>query len=112
MQDPQLLGNQSMDAIDTRATLPVYFKDGYVPQDRVRDKSRVEVRQAFLETLLSKYTPVEVQSELFLKPIPPEIGQVQCTIERDDSGFKKLKPVFYLKLSYGNKMMLLGDSIV
>ena len=44
MQDPKLLGNQSMDAIDTRATLPVYFKDGYVPQDRVRDKSRVEVR--------------------------------------------------------------------
>lgn len=34
-----------MESLDSRATQqPVYFKDGYVPQDRVRDKSRAEVR--------------------------------------------------------------------
>lgn len=85
---------------------PIYYKEGFYPQDKVKDQDRIEVRQAFLNNLLSKYTPVEVQSELVMKPVPAFIGQLQFTIERNESGFNKLEPKYILKLSDGNKLMM------
>ena len=46
-----------------------------------------------------------------MKPIPKQIGYVQCTIERNTSGVNKFFPKYTLKLSDGNKTMLIGDKI-
>jgi len=42
-------------------------------------------------------------SDLFKKPIPAEIGQILCDIERNNSGFNKFWPKYTLKM---------GDSTV
>ena len=44
-----------------------------------------------------------------MKPIPVQIGYVQCTIERNNSGKNKLFPVYTLKLTDGKKDILVGD---
>ena len=34
-----------------------------------------------------------------MRPIPPELGVIQCTIERNSSGMNKFWPKYILKLS-------------
>lgn len=40
---------------------------------------------------------MKIKSEMFMRPIPPELGVVQCTIERIKSGTSKLWPKYLLK---------------
>ena len=39
------------------------------------------------------------QAKLIMAPLPPEIGMVQFTIERNKSGFNKINPKYILSLS-------------
>ena len=48
---------------------------------------------------------------MFMRPIPPQIGYVQCTIERNNSGINRICPLYYLKLSEGNKYIMTGDKM-
>jgi len=41
-----------------------------------------------------------------MKPLPVEIGQLQCTIERNSSGFNKFWPKYTLMLSSNSSPML------
>ena len=91
--------------------MPVYYQKEFVPHLQPTEQSNVEVRQAFLHHLLSKYTPVEVQADLFMKPLPKEVGQLQCLIIRDRSGLNKLSPKYYLELAYGKKAMLKAEKV-
>lgn len=43
-----------------------------------------------------------------MKPIPANIGQIQCTIVRHKSGFNKFWPKYTLQLSDSNKFLLTG----
>ena len=45
--------------------------------------TNVVIRQEFMWNVISTSTPVEVQTELFMKPIPKAVGLIQCTIVRD-----------------------------
>lgn len=59
--------------------------------------------------MLSQYTPVAIQSELYLKPIPKSVGTIQCTIYRE-SGM--MSSSFYLKLSDSNTEMLKAEKVM
>lgn len=63
---------------------------------------------AFINKLFNPYLPLEEQRELYMKPLPALIGQIQCTIERSKSGFDRLWPRYTLTLSQGNRYMLTG----
>ena len=43
-----------------------------------------QVTKAFLEHLLSQYTPVQVQVDLFMKPVSEVIGRLKCTVYRNN----------------------------
>lgn len=43
-----------------------------------------------------------------MRPIPKEVGTVECTISRNKSGFNFLFPKYILKLSEGEKFLLSG----
>ena len=67
-----------------------------------------EAYNAFIAKLTNPFTQVEELRDMFMKPIPPIIGQVQCTIVRHKSGFNRLWPKYTLHLSDGNKFLLCG----
>jgi hypothetical protein len=54
--------------------MPSYYSKDFVPHEVPKERAHVEVRQTYLHHLLSKYTPVEVQADLFMKPIPRDVG--------------------------------------
>jgi len=41
-----------------------------------------------------------------MRPIPKEVGTVECTISRHKSGFNFLFPKYVLKLSEGERFLL------
>lgn len=43
-----------------------------------------------------------------MEPVPPKIGQVRMTIERNKGGFNRFWPKYSLTLSDGNKFLLQG----
>jgi len=43
-----------------------------------------------------------------MNPLPPLVGQIQCTITRHKSGFNRLFPKYTLSLSEGSKFLLNG----
>ena len=57
---------------------------------------------------MNPYLPFEELRDLYMKPLPALIGQVQCTITRSKSGFDRLFPKYTLSLSNGNKYLLTG----
>ena len=58
--------------------------------------------------LTNPFTPLEELKDMYMKPVPPRIGQVRCTIARHKSGFNRLFPKYTLALSDGNKFLLNG----
>jgi hypothetical protein len=44
--------------------------------------------------------------DIFMRPIPKEVGTVECTISRHKSGFNFLFPKYVLKLSEGERFLL------
>lgn len=53
-----------------------------------------EAHSAFIEKITSKYTKPDELRELFMKPLPPKIGQVRTTITRVKSGLNLLFPKY------------------
>ena len=86
---------------------PKYYQPGIVPQAPLKPSQR-DAYDAFISKLFNPYLPLEEQRELYMKPLPALIGQVQCTIERSKSGFDRLWPKYTLFLSNGNRYMLTG----
>lgn len=70
--------------------------------------SQKDAYDAFISKLFNPYLPLDEQRDLFMKPLPALIGQVQCTIERSKSGFDRIFPKYTLSLSNGNRYMLTG----
>jgi hypothetical protein len=56
--------------------------------------------------LLHKFTSLAQQSEYYAKPIPPEVGVIQCIIERDAAKWNKFFPKYTLILEENNKELL------
>ena len=61
-----------------------------------------------MSRLFNPYLPLDELRDMYMKPVPALIGQVQCTIARSKSGFDRLFPKYTLSLSNGNKYMLTG----
>ena len=90
---------------------PIYYRESIVPQMLEPTKNRSEMRDAYLKTLTNKYTPVKVLIDTFMKPIPPEIGQLQCDIERNTSGLNKFWPKYVLTLTDSKKELLTSKKL-
>lgn len=58
---------------------------------------------------MSEVKSLEEQQHLYLTPLPKDVGFVQCTIKRDDAGFNKFSPKYYLKLHKDNKVILMCE---
>lgn len=86
---------------------PKYYQPGIVPQAPLKPNQK-DAYDAFINKLFNPYLPLEEQRELYMKPLPALIGQIQCTIERSKSGFDRLWPKYTLTLSQGNRYMLTG----
>jgi hypothetical protein len=86
---------------------PKYYQPGIIPQAPLKP-SQKDAYDAFISKLFNPYLPLDEQRELYMKPLPALIGQVQCTIERSKSGFDRLFPKYSLSLSNGNRYMLTG----
>ena len=53
-------------------------------------------------------TPIDELRDMYMKPVPPQIGQIRTTIERHKTGFNRLWPKYTMHLSDGNKFLLNG----
>ena len=100
--------NATVDEKKKSKAQPVYYKKDIVPQKVVHEKERLEIKQAFIQTLTGRYTPLQVQTDLFMKPLPVDIGMLQCEIERNTSGFNKFWPKYTLSLTE-NRVDLLNS---
>ncbi|TNV83759.1 hypothetical protein FGO68_gene12469 [Halteria grandinella] len=72
---------------------------------------RIDQREAhafYINKLTNPFTSVEELRELFMRPVPPNCGQILCTIVRHKSGFNRLWPKYTLHLSDSNKFLLTG----
>ena len=45
---------------------------------------------------------------MYMRPIPPKIGQIQCTITRHKNGMNRFWPKYTLSLSSTNQFLLTG----
>jgi hypothetical protein len=68
----------------------------------------MEIKKRFYEKLISPFTDIQELIELYMRPIPKEVGTVECTISRNKSGLNFLFPKYVLKLSEGDKFLLSG----
>ena len=87
--------------------MPSYYQPGIIPQQEVKDENK-EAFFAFVQKLTNPYSSVDELRYLFMRPVPPNIGQIQCTIVRHKSGFNRLWPKYTLHLSNGNNFLLKG----
>lgn len=62
----------------------------------------------YIQKLTNPFTSVEELRDLFMRPVPPTVGQILCTIVRHKSGFNRLWPKYTLHLSDSNKFLLNG----
>ena len=62
----------------------------------------------YIQKLTNPFTSVEELRDLFMMPVPPNVGQILCTIVRHKSGFNRLWPKYTLHLSDSNKFLLNG----
>jgi hypothetical protein len=87
--------------------MPTYYHRDIIPQQQLRVENR-DAFNAFIAKLTNPYTSADELRFLFMRPIPPNIGQIQCTIVRHKSGFNRLWPKYTLHLSDGNAFLLTG----
>ena len=67
-----------------------------------------EAQAVFIQKLINPFTSIEDLRDLYMKPVPPCVGTILCTIVRHKSGFNRLWPKYTLHLSDGNKFLLNG----
>lgn len=54
---------------------PPYYQPNIVPQAPLTEDCK-ELYDAFIAKLLNPFTPVEELKEMYMRPIPPKIGQI------------------------------------
>ena len=86
---------------------PTYYLPTVIPQNPLTPENQ-ELHDEFITKLTNPFTPVEELREMYMKPVPPRIGQIKCTISRNKGGFNRLFPKYTLALSDGNKFLLSG----
>jgi hypothetical protein len=64
-------------------------------------KYKREARAKYLTNLLSTITVNYNKSDLFMLPVPAEVGNIQCVLDRNKRGLNKLWPKFELLLLDG-----------
>ncbi len=84
---------------------PGYYYFVIPPEMRMDPK---EAHNLYVSKLTNPFTSVEELKELFMMPVPPNVGQILCTIVRHKSGFNRLWPKYTLHLSDSNKFLLNG----
>lgn len=88
---------------------PEEEKESAVKKKREKAKKKEEIlaiKKNFLEKLISPFTELEELFEIFTKPVPKEVGTLECTIHRNKSGFNYLYPKYTLTLSEGERFLL------
>jgi len=86
---------------------PTYYQPTIIPQNPLTFEQK-ELFDAFVSKMTNPFTPIEELRDMYMKPVPPRIGQIRATIERHKSGFNRLWPKYTLSLSDGNKFLLSG----
>lgn len=80
-------------------------KIGARPPPEIKIDSK-EAHNLFIQKLTNPFTPIEELRDMFMQPVPPEVGMIQMTISRNKSGFNRFYPKYTLVLSDGKKFML------
>ena len=78
-----------------------------MPQAPLSEDNKQQHDQ-FVAKLLNPFTPIEELKDMYMKPVPPRIGQIQCTITRHKSGMNRFWPKYTLSLSATNQFLLTG----
>ena len=73
-----------------------------------RKEEILKIKNDFMEKLISPFTEVEDLVDMFMKPLPKEVGILECTITRNKSGFNFWNPKYTLILSEGERFLLNG----
>jgi hypothetical protein len=68
----------------------------------------LKIKNEFMEKLISPFTDVDELVNMFMRPIPKEVGILECTIVRNKSGFNYWNPKYKLVLSDGERFLLNG----
>lgn len=86
---------------------PPYYQPSIIPQAPLNEENKAHY-DAFIAKLLNPFTAVEELRSMYMLPVPPRIGQIQCTIMRHKSGLNRLWPKYTLSLSTTNQFLLTG----
>jgi tubby and related proteins len=78
-----------------------------VPQNPLTEDNK-QMYDAWIAKLLNPFTPVEELRDMYMLPVPPKIGQIQCTIMRHKNGMNRFWPKYTLQLSSNNQFLLTG----
>ena len=57
-----------------KGTMPAYYITGIVPQELKPEVK--EAQQIFLAKLLNPFTPIDELRDMFMSPLPPNVGQI------------------------------------
>ena len=96
------LGAQQMALLGAQAgqpMIPAYYLKDIMPTGPLNSTTIVQLREDFLTKLTGKYTSASERERMYKMPVPPELGQVQLTIDRHNTGFSKLWPKYVLSVS-------------
>ena len=81
-------------------------------QKRIEKQKRkeeiLEIKKKFLDKLISPFTPLEELEQIFMRPVPKEVGTLECSIHRNKGGFNMFHPKYTLTLSEGERFLLNG----
>ena len=86
---------------------PTYYQPNVIPQNALT-QDNMELYNAFIARITNPVAPIEELRQLFMKPVPKQIGQIKCTIIRHKSGLARLWPKYTLQLSDNSKFLLTG----
>lgn len=73
-----------------------------------RKEEILKIKNEFMEKLISPFTEVDELVKMFMRPLPKEVGILECTIVRNKSGFNFWNPKYTLVLSDGERFLLNG----
>jgi len=83
-------------------------KKGKKEEKNKKKDEILKIKSAFMEKLISPFTEVDELVDMFMNPLPKEVGILECTIVRNKSGFNYWNPKYTLILSDGERFLLNG----
>lgn len=69
------------------------------------------IRHNFMEAVTSRSSTIQQLKQIYMNPLPEEIGPIQCNIRRDQSGVNKFSPKYFLSIADSNTPMLSATKI-